>query len=327
MRTVGGVGFTIQQQGALRSRQRAKQRERQLRAACPHEAGDSEDLASAHRKARLARVAGPQILHGQALGSRHGIDVRIPLGEPAAHHHLDDRILGQRGGGGLADEPTVPEHGHAVGDLEDLLQPVRDVDHRLARGPQLPDHPEQALALGVGQRAGRLIHDDDARVERQGLGDLDHLLLADAERPDPGGGRGRHAEPRQEPLRARVEPLPGDVAEPCHGLTPEEDVLGDRQLLDQVQLLVDDGDALELSVPGSLDLEGLALEHDLSLGPGIGPAQDLHERGLARSVLSHEGHDLTGKRAEIDAVQGADPRELLGDSPHLEDRRAGDRVH
>ena len=40
---------------------------------------------------------------------------------------------------------------------------------------------QQAVRLGQGEAGRRLVHDDDARVERQRLGDLDHLALGDRE--------------------------------------------------------------------------------------------------------------------------------------------------
>ena len=43
------------------------------------------------------------------------------------------------------------------------------------------DDLEQHCAFGRRQRRGRLVHDEDAGIERQRLGDLDDLLLADAQ--------------------------------------------------------------------------------------------------------------------------------------------------
>ena len=67
----------------------------------------------------------------------------------------------------------------------DLVEPVRDVDDADAVGRELPDDAEEPRAFRRRQRRGRLVHDEDARVERQRLGDLDELLLADAQPGDP----------------------------------------------------------------------------------------------------------------------------------------------
>ena len=43
---------------------------------------------------------------------------------------------------------------------------------------------QQPLGLGERQARGRLVHDDEARVERQRLGDLDHLALGERQLGD-----------------------------------------------------------------------------------------------------------------------------------------------
>ena len=39
------------------------------------------------------------------------------------------------------------------------------------------DRRTGGVDLGLGQRRGRLVHDDEARLDRERAGDLDHLLL------------------------------------------------------------------------------------------------------------------------------------------------------
>ena len=56
-------------------------------------------------------------------------------------------------------------------------EPVRDEDDRDALGAQAPDEPEERLDLVLGERARRLVEDQDARVDRERPRDLDHLLL------------------------------------------------------------------------------------------------------------------------------------------------------
>ena len=41
---------------------------------------------------------------------------------------------------------------------------------------------EQVLRLGIGQRSGRLVQDEEVATARETGGDLDHLLLAHAQR-------------------------------------------------------------------------------------------------------------------------------------------------
>ena len=66
-----------------------------------------------------------------------------------------------------------------VGDLQRLLEMVGDVDDRDAAGGEVADDLEQHLDLGGAERRGRLVHDQDARIDRQRPRDLDDLLLAE----------------------------------------------------------------------------------------------------------------------------------------------------
>ena len=81
-----------------------------------------------------------------------------------------------------------------------------------------------------GERGGRLVHDEDARLARtSALRDLDHLLLGDAELAHGARGSIAHAQVGEEasPL-PRVGPAVQDAGQRA-GLLAQEDVLGARQ--------------------------------------------------------------------------------------------------
>ena len=67
------------------------------------------------------------------------------------------------------------------GDLEDLVEPVADIEHRDAVDLQLADGLEKGVDFLVREGRGGLVEDEDLRVEAQGLGDFHHLLRCDAE--------------------------------------------------------------------------------------------------------------------------------------------------
>ena len=81
---------------------------------------------------------------------------------------------------------AVAQHDDPVGALLDLVQAVRDEDD--ADTPlalELGDHLAAGASVSVsGQAGGRLVHDDQARVERQRLGDLDELALRERQLGD-----------------------------------------------------------------------------------------------------------------------------------------------
>jgi hypothetical protein len=123
----------------------------------------------------------------------------------------------------------------------------------------------RCAAVLVVQRRGRLVEDQQLHLLGQRLGDLDELLLADADVGDGVTGFSRRPDPAQQ-LRCRRGLVSVPVDQPARGaLVAEEDVLGDGQVRHQRQLLVDDHDAALLAVRMSGELALLALEEDLAL--------------------------------------------------------------
>ncbi len=110
---------------------------------------------------------------------------------------------------------------------------------------------KQPLELAAGDRRGRLVHDEHARIERQRPGDLDRLALGDGEHLDRQADidlacGGRSSSSRALPVIAAQSTLP-----PPLRLAADEDVLGHREVGKERRMLVDDGDAVTLRVGGA----------------------------------------------------------------------------
>src|SRR5699024_12117441 len=105
-----------------------------------------------------------------------------------AHGQGPDRIAGDRA--------AVPHDRDGVGDAEQLVQGVGDVDDADTAGGQSPDHTEEDFDLGIGQDGAGFVQDEDAGVLQQGLGDGDLLLLGDGEMAQ-GSGRGAAVQAEQ----------------------------------------------------------------------------------------------------------------------------------
>ena len=197
---------------------------------------------------------------------------------------------------------AVAEDGHAVAQAEDLLHAVRDVDHAEPAFAQAADNREEHLGLPLGQRGGRFVEDDDARVRRDGPGDRDHLLLGDGE-----GAHGyrrieRHAQLGEQPGGGGGHGAVVDQAEAANRLAAQEDVLGDRQVGLELELLVHGADAELLRVGGILDVDGRAGQVNRATVGLVDAAEDLDQGGLAGAVLAHQGVHLA--RAEIEPGPG-----------------------
>ena len=66
---------------------------------------------------------------------------REQVGDVAPDHELGDALLARAGRRRIVDQPAVAQHDDAVGELDDLVQPVRDVDDRSAIGAQAGGSP------------------------------------------------------------------------------------------------------------------------------------------------------------------------------------------
>ena len=234
-------------------------------------------------------------------------------GELVPDHELDDssdRDLAHRVGGDLL---AVAEHGHPVGDHRQLVEAVADVDDPHAVLAQPLDHLEQGVDLAVGEDRARLVEDQDLGVVGEGLGDRDQLLLADGDVGDPDVGQGAvQAEPVEQLVH--LGPLGGQVDQRAPGqLAADEDVLGHRQLAEQLRLLVDGGDA---GVEGGrgVPAEALPGHLDRALVGGLGAGDHLDQGGLARAVLADQRVHLPGTDVEVDTAQRLDAAVALADA-------------
>ena len=88
----------------------------------------------------------------------------------------------------------------------------------------------------------------------------------------------------------------------------------------QGQLLVDHRHAAASASPRAAGGVRLAVQrHRARVGP-VGPAEDLHQRALARAVLADQRADLARADGERDAVERPGRAERLADAVHLQKR-------
>ena len=231
--------------------QPTRERLEQLRAPGAHQPVEPDDLAGAHVKLTPSTDSRPGLrgsatlssLHAQQLAPLSACSVGEQLVLAAADHVLDDPAEIDVVGVGLGDQPAVAQHDDPVGDLERLLEVVRDVDDRDAVGGQLAHDPEQHLDLGRAERGRRLVHDQHARVLRERTGDLDDLLLAEPQLADV--VRGSIGSSRRSSSAVAVSRCDAVVDHDAAAdlLAGHEQVVRDAQVREQAELLVDDHDA------------------------------------------------------------------------------------
>ena len=147
--------------------------------------------------------------------------------------------------------------------------------------------------VGVVEGGGRLVKNQQTHLLRQCLGDFDELLLADADVGDTAHWVFIETDPQEQLTRFGVGPVPVD--DPALGpLVAEEDVLRDREVRTESQLLMDDDDAAPLALAQVVELAQLAVEIDLAFvrAVRVDARQHLHEGGFAGAVLAADRVDL-----------------------------------
>ena len=198
-----------------------------------------------------------------------------------------------------------------------LLEPVRDVEEADAAFLEPSDDREESCDLPLGETGGGLVHDDDPCLDRERTGDLHHLLLGGTERSDGRIGIEIQSQRLEKLARAPSGGRPVDeraaVRQP-----PKEDVLPDRELREELLLLVDEAQAMVDRVLW-IDREVRpAIDQELAGVGVVGAGEDLHQGGLPGAVLAHDDVDLAGDEVKVDPVEGADAGEALRDAANAQ---------
>ena len=158
------------------------------------------------------------------------------LAEGAADQQADELGLGRVGSGDTRNRAVAHDR-DPIGDAGDFLQPVRDVDHADAARPEVVDDREEMFGLGRGQGGGRLVEDEDARLGGERLGDGDQLALAEAQAADAEAWVEIDAGAVEQRARAAGHGAVVERAPAGHALLAEEEVDGDVEAGDEVELL------------------------------------------------------------------------------------------
>ena len=198
----------------------------------------------------------------------------------------------------------------------------RDEEDGDAAVAQVADDVEELLDLAAVEARGGLVEHEHAGVGDHRPADRDELLDGDGVLGAASSGCRCGARGCQVARGLGVRRRPVDAAARA-GLVTEHDVLADRQVLAEVDLLVDGRDAGGLRVGGAGRHAGLPADRDGAAVDRVDAGERLDQRRLAGAVLAHEGVDLAGAEGEVDAVEGEDAREADGDPAHRGDRRDG----
>ena len=194
---------------------------------------------------------------------------------------------------------ATPEHGHSLGERDDLVHPVRDED----RCRPLPSQPAQDFEQPVTSRhvesGGCLVEYQQARVLHQRPREHAHLPGGKVKQFDRCVESWRMLEQHAEHLSGLTTFL--TLVDPCAELTvrAQPDVVQHRDRIDDQDFLEHRRDAEITGDPGSAQAsERAAVDLERSRVREDHAGENLDERALARTVLADHGVDLAGTHAE-----------------------------
>ena len=156
--------------------------------------------------------------------------------ELPADHELDEFrpgdgwTIGGRLEGARADTLPVAEDGDTVGDGEDFLETMGDIDDADPAIPQVADGAEEEVGFPLGEGGGWLVHDDDAGAGGDGAGDFDQLLLRHGELGDRRVGTDIGSDLSEQPGGAIAMVAPSDAAQRDGGIESQGEVFADAQV-------------------------------------------------------------------------------------------------
>ena len=217
----------------------------------------------------------------------------------------------------MSNGSPTSQNRHPIRNRHDLAQFVGDKDHRPPAIFEAPEGDKQVVTLLWRQDRRGLVKDEDLRIAVEGLEDL---------------------HPLQDPNRQIFDPSPRVDHQPIFGakctyslgrfgaiqedpgarLVAKYDVLGHRQSRKQLEGLMDHAQAGGDRIQGRVEAHGSSVDHDFARVGRRQSIEDRHQRGLAGSVLTDDGVNVSPAHLQIDVVIGANSGEALADPPEFE---------
>ncbi len=220
-----------------------------------------------------------------------------------------------------ADLAPIAQHGHALGDLDHLLQAMTDEHDRDALRLQPAHRRQQQVDLMPRQRRRGFVHEQEARVGGQPAADRDDLALRDRQVADRRIERQVRIEPCERGQRGFPHGAAGRRLERAAELMVDRNVLQHGQVGEQRQVLEDDLDAERLGLVRRQLLMGHPVDRDRAAWIGrMNAGQDLDQGRFAGAVLPHQAVDLARLDRPVDGIERNRSAEALSDAGKRQER-------
>ena len=147
-------------------------------------------------------------------------------------------------------------------------------------------------------------------------------MLSDTQRGDAAVGIDRNSKMLQEAPGCSHHAPAIDDRPRDEWLPAKEDVVGDAEFRDQVELLVNDRDACRFGIAHAGERNGSAIDLNGAEIVDVHAGQDFHQGALAGAVFPHQGVHFPAAQIEIDPAQCGDAGKALGNAFNCQNHRA-----
>ena len=183
---------------------------------------------------------------------------------------------------------------------------------------QLPQNREYLLDFRIGQRRCRFVHDDDLCVHQQRTADFHNLLIRRVQIAHHLPGVKRQPHTVKHAARLLDHPLVIQKAALLFEFPPDKHVFVNRQIVNQVQFLMDERDARVKRLRRRIKRFLFAVQQDIARIRLQNAAQNIHQRRFARAVFAQQGTDFALAQLKAHGLEHLVGTERFADSVHFQ---------
>ena len=237
-----------------------------------------------------------------------------------AHHHARQACRGFRARVAMRHHLAAAQNGRGFANAAHFFELVGDVENRTPFSAQPCERRKKSLGFLGRQYRGRFIQDQQAWVLHQAAHDLNALTFPHRKPPDFTPGIERQAIGA-----AGFSQACGDFIQGLSAIKRESDIFGDRQRLEQREMLKHHANAKRAGGAG-------AFYRNRSATPDKPPRiraqqaiDDFYERGFAGAIFTKQRMDFAGCDLQVHGVVRDQGAEALGNA--LSGKKRGGSLH
>ena len=263
-------------------------------------------------------MLGREILNREhaAVGGRRGLYECFFHRAPDNHLHQVRGVRFPRRNG--RQPTTVAKDGNSVSDAENLVEAVGDIDDANVVGAQSFERFQQSLDVGLRQRRGWFVENNNVRLDRQCPANGDKRALGRRKRGNRRVGVEIAAHDRERLGRGVPDAPPRYETYPRAWIASlNSDVFGDGHPFDEAEVLMNERDGQRIRCR-TRRLSGEFYGAWIGL---VNARQDFDECGFAGAILAEQRVYLAATNVKVDMIESKRRSQSFDEAAHNEERR------